>query len=56
MEIERFLKDKELLGQLEANDFTRSGRACTMLKEDIKSRSETVKAYIAELRELKSNR
>jgi len=54
IEIERFLKDKELLTQLEANDLTRSGRACEMLKDDIKSRSETVKAYIVELRELKS--
>ncbi len=34
-----------------------TGFSLTMpLKEDIKSRSETVKAYITELRELKSNR
>ena len=54
IEIERFLKDKELLRQLEANELTRSGKACGMLKEEIKTRSESVKAYIVELQELKS--
>ena len=32
-EIETFLKDKELLRQLEANTHTRSSKACIMLKD-----------------------
>jgi hypothetical protein len=39
-EIETFLKDKELLRQLEANTHTRSSKACIMLKDQIKAKSK----------------
>lgn len=49
------MKDKELLRQLEANDLTRQGRACQMLKEEIKLRSDDVRGMIEELKILKAS-
>jgi len=55
-EIETFLKDKELLRQLEANTHTRSSKACIMLKDQIKAKSNQVEEMIIELRDIKSMR
>ena len=55
-EIENFLKDKELLRQLEANEKTRSSKACLMLKDQIKGKSNQVEEMIIELRDIKSMR
>lgn len=52
-EIERFLKDKELLRQLEANEHTKQGQACILLKQEIKARADEVREMIAELKQIK---
>jgi archaellum component FlaC len=53
LEIERFLKDRELLRQLEVNELTRYGNACKLLKEEIRGRSESVRDMIREMKEIK---
>ena len=52
-EIERFLKDKELLRQLEANEHTKQGQACVLLKQEIRARADEVRDMIAELKQIK---
>ncbi len=52
-QIELFLKDKELLRQLEANVHTKGGQACQLLKQDIKSKAGEVRDMIQEIKEIK---
>jgi hypothetical protein len=54
IEIEKFLKDKELLRELDANELTRGGRAYIMLKEDIKGKSQGIRDMIDEIKSIKA--
>ena len=39
-EIERFVKDSQLLRELEGSEVSRGSRACVMLKEELKAKSD----------------
>ncbi len=48
-EIEGFLKDRELLRQLELNELSREAKGTLMLKEELKRKGERVREWISEL-------